>query len=62
MVHAHGDDTKEDKLDSDLDALMDKYDTPEKKPAEMKKSPQKAGPNSTGASAAQVQDAELRIL
>jgi hypothetical protein len=40
---------------------MDKYDTPEKKPAEMKKSPTKAGANPS-ASAAQVQDAELRIL
>jgi len=34
LTHAHDDDNKENKLDSELDSLMDKYDTNEKKPSE----------------------------
>jgi hypothetical protein len=60
-INAHGDDTKESKLDSDLDALMDKYDTPEKKPVELKKSSSKVDSGSNASSAA-IQDAELKIL
>lgn len=50
------------KLDSDLDALMDKYDSNENKPAAPKKALKKSANNSGGASNSDIQDAELKIL
>ena len=40
-MHAHDDENKKSKMDSDIDALMDKYEEAEKKPAKAKASPKK---------------------
>ena len=61
-MRGHDDESAASKLDNDLDALMDKYDSSEKKPAEPKKAAVKTAGNSGGASKSEIQDAELRIL
>ena len=55
------DDSPDAKLDQSLDALMDKYDSNEKKPEQPKKVEKKSSSNS-GASKSEIQDAELKIL
>ena len=57
-----GDDDSKSKVDSDIEALMDKYDSNEKKPEAPKKAAKKSDSNSGGASKSEIQDAELKIL
>ena len=61
-MRGHDDESPASKLDGDLEALMDKYDSNEKKPAAPKSAPRKADSNSGGASKSEIQDAELKIL
>ena len=61
-ANARDDDSPSSKLDNDLDALMDKYDNNEKKPAETKKVATKAKSSDSKVSNADIQDAELKIL
>ena len=58
----HDDESPAAKQDSELDALMDKYDSNEKKPEQPKKAPKKSESNSGAASKSEIQDAELKIL
>ena len=62
MIDAHKEDDKESKMDSDLDALMDKYEEQDKKPVVSKETTKKTSLNQNGATASDIQDAELRIL
>ena len=61
-ANVHDDDSAATKLDNDLDALMDKYDSNDKKPAETKKVSTKAKSSDSKVSNADIQDAELKIL
>ena len=62
LIRTHKDTDAGEKLDSDLDALMDKYDENEKKPVETKKESKKTTGKDGKADTAAVQDAELSIL
>jgi hypothetical protein len=61
-MRGRDDESPASKADSELDALMDKYDSNEGKPAAPKRAAKKAEGNSSGASKSDIQDAELRIL
>lgn len=61
-MRGHDEESAASKVDSELDALMDKYDSNEKKPEQPKKAPKKSESNSGGATKSEIQDAELKIL
>lgn len=53
-ANVHDDDSAATKLDNDLDALMDKYDSNDKKPAETKKVSTKAKSSDSKVSNAEI--------
>lgn len=55
MTQVHG-------IDDDIDSLMDKYDSQDKKPQAMAAAPAKTAPVKSGPSAAQITDMEFQIL
>ena len=61
-MRGRDDESPASKAESELDAVMDKYDSNEGKPAAPKRAAKKAEGNSSVATKSDIQDAELRIL